>query len=63
MEYNPYVLRHKVARYLFPFISNCEYNNRNYYNELIKEYGKKNVVKIIKELERNGTISDAFRKA
>jgi hypothetical protein len=53
-------LRLEVAQYLFPFYSNLAYNNRYYYNFLIKKYGKKEVKKAIKKIQEKNCITDAF---
>ena len=53
-------LKQEVAQYLYPFIGNTNYGNRNYYKKLIKKYGKKIVAEKIKELRAIGNFSDAL---
>jgi hypothetical protein len=53
-------LKQEVAQYLYPFIGNTNYGNRNYYKKLIKKHGKKIVVEKIKELRATGNFSDAL---
>lgn len=53
-------LKQDVAKYIYPFLSNNLYNNEDYYNDLVKLYGKSVVNKTIKEEVENGTMSNAF---
>ena len=53
-------LKQDIARYIYPFFSNNNYNNKEYYNMLVKKYGRSVVNKAIKEEKIKGTISDAF---
>lgn len=54
------ILKHEVALYLFPFYANTRYKNKNYYNILLKKYGKKVLAEAIAEECKNGKITDAF---
>lgn len=53
-------LQYEVAQYLYPFIGNTSYHNKEYYNNLIKKYGKKLVLETIQEETLNGNIRNAF---
>lgn len=50
-----------VSRYIYPFHGNTSYHNENYYNNLIKKYGKKTIVLAIKWETKYGNINHAFR--
>ena len=54
------LLRHEVARYIYPFIGNGCYHNELYYNNLVKKYEKKVVFDAMQWESVNGNISDAF---
>lgn len=54
------ILQHEVALYIFPFYANMCYRNKNYYNTLLKKYGKKILTEAIIEERKNGKITDAF---
>ena len=53
-------VKQEVAKYLYPSFGNTAYNNQDYYKKLIKKYGKKIVLEMIKELRATGNFSDAL---
>ena len=55
------ILRYEIAKFIFPFIGNGSYNNNRYYRTLVKKYGKKTVIKAIKQECENGSIIDALQ--
>lgn len=54
------ILKKKVAKYIYAYIGNTLYHNSNYYDKLVKEYGKQIIYDAIKEESEYGKISDAF---
>ena len=53
-------LKHDLILYLFAFLGNTHYHDKNYLISLYKKYGKKVVNKAMKKVRKNGKISDAF---
>lgn len=54
------ILKKKVAKYIYAYIGNTLYHNSDYYDRLVKEYGKRVIYDAIKEENEYGKISDVF---
>ena len=52
--------KREVAKYMYPYIGNMKYNNDIHYNELVKNYGKKEVIQMMEFIRNNGGIINAF---
>jgi hypothetical protein len=55
-------LKRDIAKYLYPFLGNTCYQNKNYLDSLIKKYDKKTVLEALQEESLKGKITDAFKK-
>ena len=53
-------LEQEISQYLYPFIGNGCYGNKDFYNKLIKKYGKKTVLKTIEELREKKEMLEVF---
>lgn len=55
------ILLKDVGKYMYPFIGNTGYDNSDYFDALVKKYGKKAVLETITYIKENGSPFSAFK--